>query len=86
MKEEVKQLRTALFVAGILAVAGGGAFAQRYVPPSGSGTTGGTTGTTGGTTTTTPATHNPDPFGLTLAASGTAAAVGYVMRRRRATS
>lgn len=79
----MKQLWTALFVTGILAVAGSGAFAQRYVPPSGSGTTGGTTGTTGGTTTT-PATHNPDPFGLTLAASGTAAAVGYVMRRKRA--
>jgi hypothetical protein len=85
VKEEVKQLWNALFVAGILAVAGGGAFAQRYVPPSGSGTTGGTTGTTTTSgTTTTPATHNPDPFGLTLAASGTAAAVGYVMRRKRA--
>jgi hypothetical protein len=83
VKEGVKPLWTALFVAGLLAVVGSGAFAQRYVPPS--GTTGGTTGgTTATPTTTTPATHNPDPFGLTLAASGTAAAVGYVMRRKRA--
>jgi hypothetical protein len=82
----VKRLWTALFVGGVLAVASSAAFAQRYVPPSGNGTTGttGTTGTAG--TSSTPATHNPDPFGLTLAASGTAAAVGYVMRRKRAAS
>jgi len=81
----VKPLRTTLTIAGLLAVVGSAAFAQRYTPPS--GTTGGTTGgTTAAPATTTPATHNPDPFGLTLAASGTAAAVGYVMRRKHATA
>jgi hypothetical protein len=72
----VKLLWSVLIVTGLLVMVGSGAFAQRYTPPS-------------GTETSTPVkeepvsgTH-PDPFGLTLAASGAAAAVGYVMRKRR---
>jgi hypothetical protein len=82
-----------LAVVALLAIVCGGAFAQRYTPPGGGSTTGGGGGG-GGTDTKPPATttppvstqHNPDPFGLTLAASGAAAAVGYVMRRKREAS
>jgi hypothetical protein len=73
----VKQLWTALIVTGLVVVAGSGAFAQRYSPPSGGGSS---------TPAPKPEQHNPDPFGLTLAASGAAAAVGYVMRRKRGVS
>jgi hypothetical protein len=99
VNQGVKHLWTVVTVAGLLALVGSGVQAQRYTPPGGSTTSGGdsavveggdTSSTSGGDTsstdessTETPAQHNPDPFGLTLAASGTAAAVGYVMRRRK---
>jgi hypothetical protein len=74
-----------LAVTGLVALAGSAVVAQtRYSPPgTTSPTTSGTTTTT--TTTTTPTQTNPDPTGLTLAASGAAAAIGYVIRRRRGT-
>jgi len=79
----VKLLWNALAVAALLAMLATAAFAQRYTPP---GNGGGNNNNGNGNNGTTPAQHNPDPFGLTLAASGAAAAVGYVMRRRREAS
>jgi hypothetical protein len=83
-----------LTVAGVLVMAGS-AFAQTRFATTGTNpttttteaTTGTTTGTTTTTTTTTEATQgNPDPMSLSLAVSGAAAAMGYVMRRKRAAS
>jgi len=70
---EMKRVWIVLSLAGLLALGAGSASAQRYTPPSAGG----------GEESGTPESHAPDPFGLTLAASGAAAAVGYVVRRRR---
>jgi hypothetical protein len=70
----VKRVLFTMAVTGFLAVACSGAFAQtRYSPPDSPSTP-------------PPTQTSPDPFGLTLAGFGTAAAVGYVMRRKRGTS
>jgi len=88
----MKRTLATLAATGLLAVTCSGVFAQTRYTPAGTTTspstsTPVTTGTTPPkTTTTTPTTTaaaNPDPMSLTLAFSGAAAAVGYVMRRKR---
>lgn len=69
----MKRVWIVMSLVGLLAVGAGSALAQRYTPPSAGGGSGDPP----------PQNTAPDPFGLTLAASGAAAAVGYVVRRKR---
>jgi hypothetical protein len=77
----VERTWTALAVAGLLAASCSAGLAQQYNPPAN-----GRTVTPGGQTyvpSPSPAQSNPDPAGLLLAAFGTAAVFGHVLRQKR---
>jgi hypothetical protein len=76
----VKRTWTALIATGLLAATCGVGLTQQYNPPA-NGRTGGTSQPPN-TTQPTPS-HNPDPAGLMLAAFGTAAVFGHVLRQKR---